>query len=243
MKRAAVYRVLYGEDFIRRSIESVIDAVDEVYVFWTNKVWGDCTEVKYKGEIIQFPDKFDSAVDEVKSIGSPKIKLVEYYQPSPRNQFTNLINNFVDADVVAIVEHDQIFNDAKAAFKDFEASGRKVAAMQQVEHWKTEEYRIPQRRRAGPVFWRPPLPSTSPGGLPVKWEHWLNGTVKNLGFCVSDKTMYWKHLAAIAFSAKIMDSPPREDWYDEVWLKWHPEMKNLEIAEGCSSAIKHAYKS
>ena len=243
MKRAAVYRVLYGEDFIKQSIESVIGAVDEVYVFWTNKVWGDCTAVKYQGEIIQFPDKFDNAVDVIKSIGSPKIRLIEHYKPTPHNQWTILANRYVDADIVLIMEHDQIMDDAKMAFEEFEDSEWKTAATQQTEYWKSSRYSIPQRRRPGPIFWRSPLFETRLTGRNSTKTHKLAATAKNMGFCVSDRSMYWKHLTALAFSKKISDTPPRHDWYSEIWLKWTPEMQNLGISEGMSKQIKHAYRA
>lgn len=243
MKSAAVYRVLYGEDFIEESIHSVLNAVDKVYVFWTNKVWGDCKAVKYNGEIVKFPEKFDNAVEIVKGIDSPKIELIEHYHPTPHGQFTELVNHYVDADVVILIEHDQIIEDARTALDEFNSSDRIAATLPQIEYWKTKEYRIPDRYRPGPIFWKTPLPHTRPNGAPGWVLPWLQSTIAhNYGFCVSDKTMYWKHLTALAFSPKIGDSLPREDWYEEVWLKWTPEMENLEISKNHPTAIPRAYK-
>jgi hypothetical protein len=63
-----------------------------------------------------------------------------------------------------------------------------------------------------------------------------------MGFSFSDKTMYWKHLTAIGFSAVIGDSPPNENWYEDKWLKWHPETNNvnLEISKGAEHNIPYA---
>jgi len=241
--RAAVYRVLYGEDFIEESIRSVLDSVDKVYVFWTDKVWGGCTEVVYNGETIQFPKKFDASIEIVKSINSNKISLIENYQPTPLNQYTHLVNDYVKAESVLLVEPDQVMNNAEEAFELFEAVNVRCAAVPQIEYWKTREYRIPDRNRCGPIFWKPPLPSTAPNGLPTTGKvSYLKSGAHNYGFCVSEKVMYWKHLTAIAFSSVIDDSIPREDWYEEVWKKWVPEMENLEISKHFPSAIPYAYK-
>lgn len=243
-KRAAIYRLLYGEDFIKQSIESIIGAVEEVYVFWTNTVWGAPKAVRYKGKNITFPDQFDDAVNIVKSIDSKKINLVEDYYPSPHNQFTYLANNFVLSDIVLLIEHDQVIKDPEQAFREFEESGAKTAAMPQIEYWKTKEYRVPQRHRPGPIFWRMPLGETRPNGMPVNGNVVkLSQEAENYGFCVSDKTMYWKHLTALAFSPIIGDSIPYEGWYEEVWKEWTPGMRNLEISKNARSAIPYAIKT
>lgn len=235
--------MLYGEDFIEKSIRSVIDAVDTVYVFWTNKVWGGCTEVEYKGETIKFPEKFDDAVEIIKNIGSPKIKLIEHYHPTPRGQFTELVNNHVTEGIVLLIEPDQVMDDAKGAFDYFETLDFRCACLPQIEYWKSEEYAIPQRNRPGPIFWTRPLEDTAPNGLPLSHNvPFLPFGAHNYGFCVSDKTMYWKHLTAMAFSPVIGDSRPRPDWYEEVWLKWTPEMRDLEISLGHEKAIPYAIK-
>ena len=240
--RAAVYRMLYGAEYILDSIDSVHDAVDYIYVFYTNRVWGNCTEVIYKGETVKFPHQFDNAVELIEERNSQKIRLVEDYYPTPHNQYTYLVNNFVLGDTVLLIEPDQVIPDAEKAFREFESRDDKVAAMRQIEFWKTKEYRIPERPRPGPIFWRPPLPETLPNGAPKNNIPRLDSIAHNYGFCVSDSVMYWKHLTALAFSPVIGDSRPRPDWYEEVWLKWTPEMENLEISMGHEKAIPHAIK-
>ena len=37
--RYAIYRIHYGLDFLGKSIESVIDEVDKVFVFWSKRPW------------------------------------------------------------------------------------------------------------------------------------------------------------------------------------------------------------
>ena len=52
----------------------------------------------------------------------------------------------------------------------------------------------------------------------------------NFGFCLNEKTMLYKHNAALDFSEKIKDSIPSQTWYEEKWLNWTPETTNLEPA-------------
>jgi hypothetical protein len=70
----------------------------------------------------------------------------------------------------------------------------------------------------------------------------MTAITHNLGFCVSRKSMYWKHLLALAFSNPLGDSAPDENWLDEKWLTWHPVHNNrhLEIAKGYSHLIPRA---
>ncbi len=56
----ALYRVLYGEDFIQDSILSILDHVDKVFVFWDDRPWGDVKEAKYKGHMTKIPTHIDN---------------------------------------------------------------------------------------------------------------------------------------------------------------------------------------
>ena len=226
----AIYRVLYGEEFIERSINSIIDHVDRVYVFWTNRVWGDCTGVNYKGEWIDFPDEFDNVVEVVGDMNDERIHLIEAYTPTPFNQFTNLANRFDEP--VVLMEPDMVV-------LKWPEEITYPSAMMQTEFWKTE-WSIPQRGRPGPIFRQPPFEMSGANGWPMRRIVFNDGLSNNYGFCVSDLAMYWKHLTALAFSPKIGDSIPNPDWYENVWLNWTPEMRNLEISLGREDAIPYA---
>ena len=52
--------------------------------------------------------------------------------------------------------------------------------------------------------------------------------------------MLYKHLTALVFSKVIGDSEPDEKWYEDKWLNWEPETKNLEISDGFQHKIKKA---
>lgn len=250
----AIYRCLYGADFIQDSINSIIDHVDRIYIFYDTVPWGNVTEVTYKGARIFFPKRFDNVLDKIRDIGSDKIYLIYDHVENNVNQFTHLINDIIipkydKPDDILIMEVDHIFKEDQltTAINEFRLERYQHADTGQVELWKTFEYRIPERPlRASAVFWRmdelDKMPYTLRQGerLPV---YRLQSHVHNFGFCMSRQIMFWKHLLALAFSQKIGDGQPNEDWFEEKWLNWHPEKNNkdLEISKGREKDISHAY--
>ncbi len=91
----AVYRCLYGEDFVQESIMSINDAVDKIFVFWDNTPWGDVTECVYKGQTVKFPKKFDKVVEKIKELNNPKIELIYDHQDTADNQLTHFVNDII----------------------------------------------------------------------------------------------------------------------------------------------------
>lgn len=254
--RYAIYRCLYGEDFIQKSIKSIEKYFDKIFVFWDDKVWGDVTECTYRGEIIKYPDVFDSVVDKITKLNNPKIELIYDHRQTPFNQFTYLINsiiltNYEKPDTIMVIEVDHVFrkDQIEKSLEEFESSDYQTAHTNQIELWKTPDYYIQRKghKRTGTVFWNmnrtDRLPDTGTqaniGNMPV-----LSTSVHNLGFCVSEKVMFWKHLTAIGFSQKIGDSIPNESWYEEKWLSWDYDKNNkdLEISAKHTHYIPRADK-
>lgn len=257
----AVYRCLYGEDFIQESIKSIDPYVDKIFVFWTDKVWGNVTECQYKGQIIKFSDRWDGVVERVKELNNPKIELIYDHVENNTNQFTHLINdlilsNYKCPDQFMMIEVDHVFrkDQIEDAIIHFIMSGYESASTKAIELWRTPQYRIPERRRLGTVFWnmcsggyKPKLdrlPNTNRQAdsctVPIQF---LSEYVHNFGFCFNPKTMLLKHLTALGFSQKIGDDLPNELWYDK-WLNWTvdgPLNKDLEISKGYEGNITHAY--
>ena len=150
--RYALYRCLYGEDFIQESINSVIDYVDKVFVFWTDKAWGGTDRCTYKGEEILFPSKFDRILDKINDLDNPKIELVHAHTNSPFNQFTHFVNDILlerydRPDTLIILEVDHVFrkDQLEKCLEIFESSDMDCATTRQVELWKTFDFRIPER--------------------------------------------------------------------------------------------------
>jgi len=250
----AVYRCLYGADFIQESIRSIIDHVDWIFVFYDEIPWGNVTEVTYQGARIFFPKRFDDILDKIRDINNDKITVIYDHVENNVNQFTHLVNdiivkNYDKPDDIMIIEVDHVFRKDQLikSIDEFRKEKHICADTGQVELWKTFDYRIPKRpMRTGTVFWNldgmDKMPDTTRQGERVPIYR-LNTEVHNFGFCISKQTMFWKHLLALAFSRKIGDSQPREDWFEHVWLNWHPTLnnENLEISEGREHLISHAY--
>ena len=249
LKIYTVYRCLYGEDFIKESIKSVADFSDKIFVFWTNKPLGGVTEVKYKDEIIKFPRKIDNIIDVIEDIGDSRISLVYDHVDNNDNQFTHLVNdiilpNYPRPDIIVFLEPDMVYKKENflKCLDDFEKSNLVSASAKQIELWRRYDYRIPERFRPSSTWWNlnktEVIPLTGKSAN-VSDLSYLNGHVHNFGFCIKDINMYWKHLLAIAFSKKIGDSAPNENWYDGKWLSWDFEKNNvnLEISLGFESCI------
>ncbi len=249
----AVYRCLYGEDFIQESIKSIHDYVDKIFIFWDDKPWGSVTSCVYKGKEIKFPKKFDNILDKINELGDPKINLIYDHVENNIGQFTHFMNDIIikswpKPDLMMMIEVDHVFkkSEIEKALELMQSGQIRNATTKPLELWKTHQYRIPDRKRLATMFWNMKdldrLPQTrrhadskKPVILPV-FTH-------NFGFCFNPKTMYWKHLTAIGFSQNIGDHPPNENWYDK-WLNWSidGDNKNLDISQGREHSISHAYR-
>jgi hypothetical protein len=95
----AVYRILYGDDFLQLSVESVLPFVDKVFIFWTNRTWADVDSAVYLGETYAIPtpvDQMKSVIDRLVQLYGES-KIVERYDhvPNNTNQVTHLVNDII----------------------------------------------------------------------------------------------------------------------------------------------------
>ena len=258
MKVYAIYRPLYGEDFIEDSINSILDYVDKVFFCYTDTPLAGVTAVNYRGQHVAFPIRpgrtMDQALERVEALRSPKIEILYQDGLDNMSQFTRLMNerilpNFERPDIAFLIEPDMVFrrSEIETALSVLPAIEAPVATTAQIELWKTPDWAIPMRNRPGVTFWNlrkvDQVPPTRRAAEPVGWDMPVLPAVShNFGFCISPRSMLLKHLLAIAFSRPIDDSPPSEDWYDTVWLSWHPltNNRNLEIAAGFAHLIPFA---
>ena len=51
----AIYRIHYGTDFIKESVNSIIDYVDKIYIFYSEEPWVKTDKINYKNNLIEFP--------------------------------------------------------------------------------------------------------------------------------------------------------------------------------------------
>jgi Flp pilus assembly protein TadD len=240
----AIYRCLYGEDFIQESIKSIIDHVDKIFIFWDDTPPGNITECLYKGEAVRFPKQFDNVIAKIKELDDPKVKLIYDHWEAIDNYVTHFVNDIILRDykkpsVIISLEADHVFrNDQiKKALDEFREEDYVFATTEQIEIWKDLNYRLPERPdKVGAVFCN----LTKLKKMPVTLKHGgilvmpkLSAHVHNLGFASSEKVMYWKHLLSIAVARKFGGSVPFENWYDEKWLNWDYLTNNedLDISE------------
>ena len=122
----AIYRCLYGEDFIQESIKSISGHADKIFVFWDDAPWGNATECVYKGETIKFPEKLDNVVEKIKGLNDPKIELIYDHQDTNDNQLTHFVNdiilpNYEKPSMILFLEADHVFrgDQIKEAIDEF----------------------------------------------------------------------------------------------------------------------------
>jgi len=249
----ACYRVLYGEDFLRESVESIIDSTDKVFIFWTDTPRGDPKKVLYKGESIQLSYPFDGVKGIVEQLAAKypsKVEVIYDKGLTDINQFTHWMNdiilpNYKRPDTACLVEYDHIYHrgDFNKAIQLFKKSGLTCASTHPVEHWVEPRYIVPPRpSRLCTMFWNmnrtEVIPPTSRHAN-LERTDFVDFWTHNFGFCISPENMFWKHLLCIASSAITGDSKPREDWYDK-WLNWQEGDRNLDVSIGAESSIPYA---
>ncbi len=236
----AVYRCLYGEDFIQESIKSISDHADKIFVFWDDAPWGNATECVYKGATIKFPKKLDNVVEKIKGLNDPKIELIYDHQDTNDNQLTHFVNdiilpNYEKPSMILFLEVDHVFrgDQIKKAIDEFMEKDYVFATTDQVEIWKGLRHRLTERpNKVGAILCNlsklDKMPATlKHGGILVMPK--LSACVHNFGFALSEKIMYWKHLLSIAVSRKFGDGIPDENWYEEKWLRWDYESNNKDL--------------
>lgn len=249
----AIYRCLYGEDFIKESITSISEAVDKIFVFWDDTPWGNLSECVYKGQVVKFPKKFDDVVEKVKELNNPKIEIIYDHHETAENQLTHLVNdiilpNYGKPSIILSLEVDQVFrsHQMRKSIEEFIDKDCVFATTNQIEVWKGLRHILPERpNKAGAIFCNfnklEKMPETMRhGGVLVMPK--LSTSVHRFSFAVSEKVMYWKHLLSIAAVQKSGAAVPSEDWYEEKWLKWNYESNDgtIEIPEAGGTAVMEA---
>lgn len=251
MKIYAIYRMYYGEDFIKASILSIYDYVDYIFVFTPEYAFGDV----HKGRV-------DNSRSIVENIPDPKSKIMvipnrKHYK-DPRNQFTNLFNTYIykvypSPDAVMCIEPDMVWHkdeiEAELITLDLIDQGDCLVASH-VEFWHNFNWVLPWRSRKTLITHRlgrsEQMHQTDHSGHPTNRQVLTSARkVYNFGFCISPENMKIKCHLGIKYSNFIRDSIPNEDWYEEKWLKWHPihNNENLEISKGHEHLIPKAIKN
>ena len=238
--RYALYRIHYGLDFLGKSIESIENHVDKIFVFWSKEPWyKECKNLPPLNEnVLEFCKKYD------------KVTVIEKEFDLPENQFKKMYDIVVSeyhnphhTDQVLMMEPDMVWE--KEELKKIWQLNDKEISFSQIEFWKNEEWYIKRiddnnAKRPGPTLWNVAPKKTVKGTWETKNTH---STIKckNYGFCLSPEVMKYKHEVAMQSSKYYKDSSPSKTWYEDKWLNWTPETEDLEISEKHKHYIKKAY--
>jgi len=229
--RYAIYRIHYGLDFLGKSIESVIDEVDKVFVFWSKRPWfKQCKDLPPLNEnVLEFCKKYD------------KVIVIEKEFDLPENQFKKMYDHVVSEyskpDQVLMMEPDMVW-DRETLSEVWKLKDNEIS-FNQIEFWKNEDWYI-KRDRPGPTLWNVAPHKTMKGCWASKQKRHETLRCYNYGFCLSPEVMKYKHEVAIQSSKYYGDSLPSKEWYEEKWLNWTPETRDLEISEAHKHLIEKA---
>ena len=244
-----VYRILYGTDFLERSIRSVYDAADKIFVGYSTEPWSKPQNFPLITDIEKSPP---DVVKEYFDLTEGKIEISNHQFNTPQGEFNFLHEKAIDLfylrneppTLTVFMEPDMIW--APGVFKSFveEAENHTHLFAPQIELWKTQSYRIRRiddQTRLGPAAYKD-IPEFKFGAYALNPKNQLISKhgCYNYGFCLNRKTMHYKHNAALDFSAKIKDSIPIESWYTEKWLNWTPAIGDLEPASKHTGHIPKA---
>ena len=249
----AIYRIHYGIDFLKQSIDSVLPFVDNVIVCYSNFNWVKADSVRYFNEtvLINNPENVLQFLEDNYALNE-KVSYWRQEFDTPKNQFRIILQEIVKRkecvpSYVLMMEPDMIFDvsDPFILFDEMKNRDLSNISTTQIELWKNSNWRIPQRDRVGPTLWnlnKSPNFTTHFGTTCSSNNINVSNKIQNynFGFCMNEQTMLYKHLVTMAYSAKIGDSLPSEVWYRDKWLNWKPETKNLEIAENAKNSITNA---
>ena len=261
----AIYRIHYGIDYLKNSINSIQKDFDKIFIFYSEKPWIIKDKIKYKNQYINFPKNPENVKDYIiQNFNSSKFIIENYECDTPFNQFGNLFElakkklNIIPSKVL-FMEPDMIFGSNQLSILNKELNLKfwiNSLICRQIETWKYDNikknnntYRIKLRkRRTGAVLWKinpkKPIIETEFSGAPQNkiknFSAFIN--ILNMGFSINKETMLYKHLLALAAYESINDSEPDEHWYENKWLNWNENVMDLDISKGSQSSIKQAFK-
>ena len=233
--RYAIYRIHYGLDFLARSIDSVYEHVDRVFVFWSKLPWyKNCTNLP--------PFNEDVAQHCENVFGTDKVFVYVKEFDFPNNQFKLMsdvvVTDHGKPDQTLCMEPDMVWGDDIKKIWDIKD---RETSFNQIEFWKTEDWYVTrQKPRPGPTLYNGSLSNTMKGCWSDDKLIHPEYKVYNYGFCLSPEVMKYRFEVLLQSSKYYKDSLPAEDWYEDKWLNWTPETTDLEISEKHKHYIKKA---
>ncbi|MGD9688661.1 MAG: hypothetical protein AB7K52_03130 [Phycisphaerales bacterium] len=237
----AIVRVLYGSDFAAESVASVYDHVDAVLCVISRRVFGGSTAVRYFGHEVVFPHDFDGVEIALRRFKAEhdhagKVTIIDNpFDAELVGQMRHITNQLViprypGATHVLLLEPDEVYHE--------DVIGRLVemAADERIDEWMVSPHLFWRTWRCAStrdnpyvvlraIKGRTDIGPTSHALLSLeKGVRRVDTGLRfhNFGYAASARTVFWKHLASLSFSRDLnLDSPPREEWFEEVWQPWN----------------------
>ena len=233
----ALYRIHYGLDFLEKSINSIIDDVDMIFIYWSKQPWyKDCKNLPPMNENVK----------EYCKRWNGKVNVIEREFDLPSGQYTQMYSDMITGHTipkkVLMMEPDMVW-DKEQLKKALQLTDAEVS-FKQIEFWKNEEWYIKRtsgRERPGPTLYNHAPGLTGKGT--ASNQQLVNNDIYcyNYGFCLSKEVMKYKFEVAVQSSKYYKDSIPSKDWYEKKWLNWTPETEDLEMSEAHKHYIKKAH--
>lgn len=241
MKTVAIYRLLYGSDFIGESLSSIYNHVDKILCFVGHEMFGGQRIINYFGHDVYLPHDIDGlthAINNWKKHNDPADKVKVLFNPYAtllKGQLQRMVNDEViprypDTTHILFVESDEVWHEdtLPQLFKAATTSDADEFLAQPLLFWRTPSY---VSARFNPYCVLRALKGRKQIGLTGHALMSAGNDVKkldtglkvhNFGFAAGERTIFWKHLTALSFSRDLkLDSPPREEWFEGVWRPWN----------------------
>lgn len=242
LKTVAIYRLLYGSDFIGESLASIYDHCDHILCFVGHEMFGGGRIINYFGHDVYLPHDIDGLTDAIRAWKTAhdtrnKIRILDNpYATDLKNQVGRMINTEVipnyDCSHVFFVEADEVWHE-RTIGELFDLASRtdEDEYMAAACHlfWRSPRYcstrtnpyavlrALKGRRAIGPTGH-----ALMSEGNDVRRRTDDRMKIHNFGFAAAERTIFWKHMTALSFSRdQKLDSPPREEWFETVWRPWN----------------------
>ncbi len=242
MYTVAVYRLLYGSDFIGESLSSIYDHCDQILCFVGHDAFGGRRIVNYFGHDVYLPHDIDGLTDAInawKKTNDPLNKVKVLHNPYAtllKGQLQKMVNDEViprypQTSHIFFVESDEVWHEDTiqqlfAMARDDQETDEFLADPQLF--WRSYKY---ASTRTNPYVILRALRGRKQIGLTGHALMSVGKDLKrrntglfthNFGFASSERTIFWKHITALSIGRDLnLDSAPREEWFEDVWRPWN----------------------
>jgi hypothetical protein len=235
----AMYCVYENSGYLQESIRRIYDSVDKVLILLNYKPWNG------EGEDSVVADTYK----QVSEIFDPQSKIVLISQfwnaEDTQRNFGKKILHEMGIKWCLTVDDDELYNydQLEAVKKILETTDKYVLLIPQKVYWKTPEYCIENN-----VIAFPALCLADP--MKTYFRHARNTIVNGGNWeTLPPEIVICHHYSYVRTEEQLQRKIKTfshatdysfEDWYENVWCKWTPEMENLHPNPGGKSTFKKA---